>query len=157
MRQPAQTDALLELLQQTGINLSSLIHLPAVDRCTVRNCSSIQAYISLHSCACQPQTDALLETFPADRQTSLFTHAPACTDRCTVRTAPADRHKSLFTHALACRRQMHCQKLFQHTGIYLSSLMRLPVADRRTVRNFSSRHASIHLIHAPIFQRQMHC
>ncbi len=69
---------------------------PAADRCTVRNCPSRQANISLHSCVFLLQTDALLET------------------------VPADRHTSLFTHALASRRQMHCFRNCSQTGRHLS-------------------------------------
>ncbi len=88
-----------------------------------------------NSCASLSQTEALLETVPADWQTC------ACLSKADalLETVPADRQTSLI-HAQPATNRGTLKKLFLQTCKHLSSFLRLHAGDRCTVRNCSSRH-----------------
>jgi hypothetical protein len=122
------------------------MHLPYTDGWTARNCSGRHANISLHSCACLSQTEALLETVPADwQQCACLSKADAL-----LETVPADRQTSLIhAHCTACHKERHSKKLFQQTGRHLSSLIRLPTADRYTARTVITDRRTSSFTHTP--------
>ncbi len=117
-----------KLFQQTGRHLSSLMRQPDTDRCTVGNCSSRQAEISLRSCACLPQTDACSgRTVPTDISLNLCCSLPY--KYALLETVPPDSqtptfHLCTMQPAAKINTVRHCSS--RQTDISLHSCASLP-------------------------------